>query len=56
MKDEEEKRQIEIMQKAIEHWLDNKFAEFGRWSFYGIAAAVLAALTYFMITMSGYHK
>lgn len=49
MSQDDEKRQIEIMQKAIELWLDKKFAEFGRWSLYGILAAGFAAWIYFIM-------
>ena len=43
------------MKQAIQEWLDSKFAAFGRWSFYSIAAAALAALTYFIVTTNGFH-
>lgn len=41
---EEEERFREVMKRAIEEWMDRKFAEFGRWSFYGIVAAALGVL------------
>lgn len=42
--------------QAIKEWLDEKFSQFGKWSMGAIAALVLAALLYFILTMSGWHK
>ena len=51
-----EDMQKRVMKEAIKEWLDEQFARFGRWSFYGIAAAGLGALAYFLLTASGWHK
>lgn len=53
MNEEELKK---IYQEALQEWLDKKFAEFGKWSFYSLVAAGLAALTYFILWMNGWHK
>lgn len=45
-----------IVKEAIQEWLDGKFAEFGRWSLMGIAAAALGALAYWVLTSQGWHK
>lgn len=44
------------LKEALKEWLDSKYAELGKWSLHAIAAAVLAALTYFILTMNGWHK
>lgn len=41
---EEEEKFRTVMKQAIEEWMDRKFAEFGKWSFYGIVAAGLGVL------------
>ena len=45
-----------IYKEALKEWLDSKFAEFGRWTAYGLAAALLAALGYFILSTNGWHK
>lgn len=42
--------------EALKEWLEEKFSEFGKWSFRAICAALFAALTYFVLSMSGWHK
>lgn len=44
------------LKAAIKEWLDEKFAEFGRWSMGAVVAAALAALTLFILHMNGWHK
>lgn len=39
---------------ALKEWLNEKFAEVGKWSVRGILAAVLAALAYFILTSNGW--
>ena len=51
--DEEMKK---IYQEALQEWLDKKFAEFGKWSFYSLLAAGLFALVYFILWANGWHK
>ena len=44
------------MKEALKEWLDSKFAEVGVWTFRAFAAALLGAVVFFMLTMSGWHK
>ena len=44
------------LKEALKEWLDARFAEFGRYSFYALAAAGLAAAVYFILKADGYHK
>ena len=44
----------EIVKQAITEWLDVKFAELGRWSFWGILAFILAGLTYVIFWTNGW--
>lgn len=43
------------LKSAIKEWLDEKFAEFGRWSLGAFMAALLAAATVFILRMNGWH-
>lgn len=51
--DDEMKR---IVKEAIKEWLNEQFAQFGRWSFLGIMAAALGLLAMALITSGGWHK
>lgn len=42
------------MKQALKEWLDEKYAEFGRWSLHAILAMALTALTYFILTHNGW--
>lgn len=53
IKDAEAKR---IMKEAIDEWLDKKFSEFGKWSAYGLLAAIVAVALYMTLVMNGWHK
>lgn len=44
------------LKAALKEWLDEKLAEFGRWSIMTIGAAALVALTYFILKFSGVNK
>lgn len=45
-----------MVKEALHEWLDEKFMQLGKFSLGAIAAAGLAALTYFIFTMNGWHK
>lgn len=45
-----------IMKEAIGEWLDGKFAEFGKWSAYGLLAALASGSLYLMLIANGWHK
>lgn len=42
------------MKDAIKEWLDERFAEFGRWTMNAILAALFAALIYFIAYQNGW--
>lgn len=44
------------MKEALREWLDEKYAVFGKWSLHGLAAAALAAVTYLILILNGWHK
>lgn len=44
------------MKEALKEWLDAKFAEVGVWTLRAFAAALLGAVVFFILTMSGWHK
>lgn len=50
IEDEERKR---ILKEAFNEWCEAKFAQFGRWSFYSIAAAGIGLLAYAIFTHGG---
>lgn len=45
-----------IIKEAITEWLDAKFSEFGKWSFFGIVAMFFAWLVYQYMTSAGFGK
>ena len=50
MPDMNREEQKEIVKEAIREWLDEKYAQFGKWSLHGILAAGLCALVYYLVT------
>jgi hypothetical protein len=55
--DDLERAEMKVALKAaLKEWLDDKFAEFGRWSMGAFFAAVLATVTAFILHMNGWHK
>lgn len=44
----------QVVKAAIREWLDEKFAQFGKWSFAGILAAALGLLCYFLLLSHGW--
>lgn len=45
-----------VMIDAIDEWLDKKFAQFGKWSAYGLLAAFVAGLAWLTLAANGWHK
>lgn len=45
----------EATKQAIKEWLDERFNQFGRWTFNALAAAVGAAMLYFVLKMNGWN-
>ncbi len=46
-----------ILKEAIDEWLDKKFAQLGRWTLGGMAAATLAVLAYaYLMDLGWRHK
>lgn len=47
----------DVMKEALREWLDDKFADFGKWSLVGVGASTLALLAYFILISNGWtHK
>ena len=46
----------QALKEALKEWLDERFAVLGKWSFGTMAAIALAALTYFVLQINGWHK
>ncbi len=44
------------LKEALKEWLDEKFAELGKWSVRTITVMALGALTYFILQVNGWHK
>ena len=42
------------LKDALKEWLNEKYGEFGRWSFHAIMASALAALTYYLISHNAF--
>jgi uncharacterized protein YqeY len=43
-----------VFKEAIKEWLDQQFAQFGKWSLKTIGAMLLAALVYAYFTTGGF--
>jgi hypothetical protein len=55
MSDEETKRIFQAAAKAaIREWLDEQFAQVGRWTVRGIIVAALGLLAYLTLTKGGW--
>lgn len=56
--DQDKERQIVkgIVKEAIKEWLDEKFAQFGKWTLTGILASSLALLAYLLVRFGGFQK
>lgn len=48
--------QKDAVKEALREWLDDQFATFGRWTFYGLMAAAFAGLVYLALVGAGWHK
>jgi hypothetical protein len=46
----------EALKESLKEWLDEKFMQFGKWSVASLAAAALAALVYFILSVHGWEK
>lgn len=46
----------EAVKEALKEWLDEKYMQFGKWSFHGLLALCLAGGTYLAILSNGWHK
>lgn len=44
----------EAMKEAIKEWLEEKFAQFGRWTLAGLCAAGLVVLAYAFLAAHGW--
>jgi len=54
MPDIDKEEQKVLLKEAFQEWLDAKFADFGKWSAQGIAAAAVGVLLYFIATHGGW--
>jgi len=41
---------VAAVKEAVTEWLDAKWAQFGKWTFKGVAAALLGALVTFLVS------
>jgi hypothetical protein len=48
--------QREILKQALREWLNDQFAAFGRWTFYGLLSAAFAGIVYLALIGAGWHK
>ena len=46
----------EILKEALKEWMDEKFAQFGRWTFYGLLVGGFGGLVYLLLIAEGWHK
>lgn len=43
-----------VFKEGLKEWLDEKFAQFGKWSAVGIACMILVVMTYFALKFAGW--
>jgi len=48
--------QKEAVKEAIKEWMNEQFATFGRYTFWGVMAAAFAGLVYLALIGAGWHK
>ena len=46
----------EVVKETLREWLDEKFTQFGKWSFYGLVAMFLAGIVWIFMLQNGWHK
>jgi hypothetical protein len=51
-----EQDQKEVLKEALREWLDDKFTVLGKWTARALAAAVFAAIVYFLLWANGLSK
>lgn len=48
--------QKKIIKEAIKEWIDDKYADLGRWTFRGLLAAAFAGAVYLALRGQGWTK
>lgn len=48
--------QKQAVKEAIREWLNDQFAAFGKWTFYGLMSAAFVGIVYLALTGAGWHK
>jgi hypothetical protein len=48
--------QKQAVKEALREWLNDQFAAFGRWTFYGLLSAAFAGIVYLALVGAGWHK
>lgn len=48
--------QKQVLKEAIREWLDEQFAAFGRWTFYGMLGAAFCGCVYLALVSQGWRK
>lgn len=43
-----------VLKEGLKEWLDEKFAQFGKWSMVGIACMILVVMAYFSLKFAGW--
>ncbi len=54
MDDNQQSEMKSAMKDAIKEWMDEKFAEVGRWTIHSIVVAALGLLAYFILATHGW--
>lgn len=56
MREEEREEMKAALREALREWLDEKYAQFGKWSLHGLLAAALGGLVWLLLTSNGWHR
>jgi hypothetical protein len=52
----DQEEQKAAMKEAIHEWLNEQFAEFGKWTLKGLLAAAFCGAVYLAMISAGWHK
>lgn len=56
LRDEDKEVLKEAFKEVLHEWLDEKYAQFGKWSLHGFMAMALGGIVWLILVANGWHK